>query len=246
VYVSRAVNASIATTLSMATAAEAQAPVPLTRSSPSRARLQEGKTRSPQPRGASTTSRRVSTRVKKLGHTQHGGNMPLTPLYKTRLCSFFPAGSCRDGPLCNYAHGEHDLRRPPDFECTSVCPLLLRDGRCTRHDCRYAHQSSELRTSPVMLKTKMCKFFLNGLCVVGEACRFAHSRDELKEAHIVQQERLPNWERRRRQFLRLGQGTGVPQPAALPDTELTAVTPHALAQSTTTMSMVLVPCLMVR
>jgi len=83
-----------------------------------------------------------------------------------------------------------------------------------------------------MLKTKMCKFFLNGLCVVGEACRFAHSHDELKEAAHVQQERLPEWEHRRREFLGLGQGTGVPQLAASPDPELTAAATRALVQGT--------------
>lgn len=83
-----------------------------------------------------------------------------------------------------------------------------------------------------MLKTKMCKFFLNGLCVVGEACRFAHSRHELKEATHVQQQRLPDWEHRRREFLGLGQGEGMLQPEALPNLALSAAATRALAQGT--------------
>jgi len=148
---------------------------------------------------------RASKRKKPVDHTQHhAGRLSLTPLYKTRLCNFYPSGKCRDGPLCNYAHGEEELRLSPDFERTSVCPILIKEGTCKRPECRYAHTSTDLRTSPVMLKTKMCRFFLNGNCVVGEACRFAHSSDELKEAAHVQQERLPVWAERRRRFCELG------------------------------------------
>jgi len=113
----------------------------------------------------------------------------VSPLYKTRLCSFYSAGACRAGPLCGFAHGELDLRPAPDFERTSVCPVLLKDGACRRYGCRYAHKSSELRVSPVMLKTKLCSFhFEHGGCVVGDACRFAHSHQELREASEVQEE----------------------------------------------------------
>jgi len=144
------------------------------------------------------------TRARKnkiMGPAQHNpGRLSLTPLYKTRLCNFYPSGKCRDGQLCSYAHGEEELRLSPDFERTSVCPILIKEGSCTRHDCRYAHNSGDLRTSPVLLKTKMCRFFLNGNCVVGEACRFAHSVDELTESVHVQQERLPAWAERRRRF----------------------------------------------
>jgi len=111
----------------------------------------------------------------------------LSPLYKTRLCSFFEAGSCRAGPLCSYAHGEGDLRPSPDFERTSVCPAMLRDGRCSKPGCRYAHSSNDLRVNHGLLKTKMCSFFLHGECVVGAACRFAHTVEELKEAATVTQ-----------------------------------------------------------
>jgi len=163
--------------------------------------LREERPRPPKLIGAGTTRRAASAKRKKYGNAQHHRHAKLSPLYKTQLCSFFPNGSCRDGSRCNYAHGEQDLRNSPDFECTSVCPRLLRDGHCTKPACRYAHQSRELRESPTMLKTKMCKFFLGGLCVVGKACRFAHSRDELKEAAQVQEERVFEWNDRRQEFL---------------------------------------------
>jgi hypothetical protein len=114
----------------------------------------------------------------------------LSPLYKTRLCRFFEVGVCRSGPLCSFAHGEEDLRPSPNFERTSMCPTILRDGVCSIPYCRYAHNSSDLRRSPVLLKTKLCSFALNGGCVVGSACRFAHGLDELREAAEVRQDAL--------------------------------------------------------
>mmetsp|Transcript_126933 Transcript_126933/g.201274 ORF Transcript_126933/g.201274 Transcript_126933/m.201274 type:complete len:523 (-) Transcript_126933:142-1710(-) len=110
----------------------------------------------------------------------------VTPLYKTRLCNFHSIGACRNGSSCSFAHGQEDMRASPDFERTSVCPVMLNNGVCDKASCRYAHNAEELRTAPGLLKTKMCSFFLNGLCVVGEACRFAHSVEELREAVLVQ------------------------------------------------------------
>lgn len=154
---------------------------------------------------------------------------PITPLYKTRLCNY-PSDTCPYGPLCNYAHGEDDLRPAPNFEKTSVCSSFLRDGRCTQPGCRYAHQSAELRVSPVMLKTKMCRFFLNGICVVGEACRFAHSRKELREAKYVQQGRQSNCQERRRLFLGSGHNSGSQQLPAVRDPRPETALPFMPAQ----------------
>jgi len=112
----------------------------------------------------------------------------VTPLYKTRLCNFHLQGACQKGSSCSYAHGEEDLRISPDFERTSVCPIMLKHGHCDKLNCRYAHNANELRTEHSLLKTKMCSFHVNGLCVVGQACRFAHSQEELEEALEVQTE----------------------------------------------------------
>jgi len=138
----------------------------------------------------------------------------VTPLYKTRLCNFHLVGACQKGSSCSYAHGEEDLRPSPDFERTSVCPIMLNHGQCDKLNCRYAHNANELRTAPGLLKTKMCSFHVNGLCVVGQACRFAHSQEELEEALEVQKEAAlpltntspprPNaelWEMRRTAFV---------------------------------------------
>lgn len=112
--------------------------------------------------------------------------LKVSPLWKTRLCSFDAGGVCRNGVGCAFAHGEQDLRPMPDFEFTSVCPSMLASGVCKRKDCRYAHVSGELKQTPNLLKTRMCSFFLNGECVVGAACRFAHDACELQQAVLVQ------------------------------------------------------------
>jgi hypothetical protein len=142
----------------------------------------------------------------------------VTPLYKTRLCKFHLVGTCQKGSSCCHAHGEEDLRPSPDFERTSVCPIMLHHGQCDRLNCRYAHNANELRNAPGLLKTKMCSFYMNGLCVVGRACRFAHSQEELEEALEVQKEAalpltntsppMPNaelWEMRRPAFVSISE-----------------------------------------
>lgn len=117
---------------------------------------------------------------------QGDGRVDVTPLYKTRLCSFFANGACERGSRCGYAHGEDDLWPSPDFERTSACPTMRKEGVCRNPNCRYAHSVQELRASDGLLKTKMCTFFLNGLCINGQACRFAHSKEELLGAVVVQ------------------------------------------------------------
>lgn len=49
-----------------------------------------------------------------------GGGAPFGPgfqgpLYKTRMCyKFMDTGSCEKGDMCNFAHGQHDLRPEPN------------------------------------------------------------------------------------------------------------------------------------
>lgn len=111
---------------------------------------------------------------------------PVGPLWKTRICSFFAAGGCRNAAQCPFAHGEEDLMPSPDFERTSVCPFLLSRGRCDKPGCRYAHHAEELRVQEGLLKTKMCAFYQHDQCIVGEACRFAHSEREIEQALTMQ------------------------------------------------------------
>jgi len=130
---------------------------------------------------------RSSVRVVKGQNVRSSQESPqVSPLWKTRLCSFHKMGACKNGASCSFAHGEQDLFPSPDFERTSVCPVMLRFGQCDRPGCRYAHAGEELRTAPGLLKTKMCSFFQKGDCVVGEACRFAHRVEELYLASEVQ------------------------------------------------------------
>lgn len=112
---------------------------------------------------------------------QKGAGIGVGPLWKTFLCREFPHGRCRFSIMdCSFAHGEDDLRPSPDMTRTSVCPIMLKRGVCTKPGCRYAHDSTELRQDDRILKTQLCKFFMSeGGCIVGKACRFAHGPHEL-------------------------------------------------------------------
>lgn len=73
--------------------------------------------------------------------------------YKTSLCkNFNVSGSCAMGSLCNFAHGEADLRGGTKTGST-------RDG---------------------VYKTVVCKLWQEGECKWGDVCRFAHGYHELR------------------------------------------------------------------
>lgn len=176
--------------------------------------------------GPARTRRRANDRRRAKGNPvpDHCDPPSVSPLWKTRPCNFYQVGLCRNGSRCAFAHGDEDLRPSPDFERTSVCPVMLSQGECLKPGCRYAHTADELRVAPGLLKTKMCSFFLNGLCVVGEACRFAHSPEELQEAIAVQkaisaktgpekvaqgsETKASPWEQRRAAFLQRDRAPG--------------------------------------
>merc|ERR1719428_367889 len=113
----------------------------------------------------------------------------LTPLWKTKLCVFAPHGLCSRGASCHYAHGEAELRKPPDFSKTSICPKLIRGEVCNDANCTYTHHAEELKELPGMLKTKICRFHAHlGRCVLGSRCRFAHGTEELATLVAVESE----------------------------------------------------------
>mmetsp|Transcript_28718 Transcript_28718/g.52860 ORF Transcript_28718/g.52860 Transcript_28718/m.52860 type:complete len:207 (-) Transcript_28718:55-675(-) len=76
--------------------------------------------------------------------------------WKTELCEFFAGGSCSKGKACNYAHGEEDLRIPPDLAKTSLCKEW-QVGACKlpAAECQYAHGQEELRRTAVYSKKQV-------------------------------------------------------------------------------------------
>lgn len=64
---------------------------------------------------------------------------------KTRMCSFFLAGTCKKKTSCSFAHAEAELLPFPDLRYTKLCPAMLRDGSCTEEGCTFAHDNEELK-----------------------------------------------------------------------------------------------------
>ncbi|VDD89300.1 unnamed protein product, partial [Enterobius vermicularis] len=81
--------------------------------------------------------------------------------YKTALCQAFKAsGFCSYGSACRFAHGERELRLPPQVMNRSFIFTL----------------SIQQKTHP-KYKTQLCnKFALFGRCPYGPRCQFIHQR----------------------------------------------------------------------
>mmetsp|Transcript_33967 Transcript_33967/g.73444 ORF Transcript_33967/g.73444 Transcript_33967/m.73444 type:complete len:273 (-) Transcript_33967:209-1027(-) len=102
---------------------------------------------------------------------------------KTRICKFWLEGKClRD--QCLFAHGEEELRAPPDLSRTVLCRQFAKYGFCVRENCMFAHESQvvEKGDTDTAYKTRLCNFaFAEGqLCRFGDQCRQAHSVAELR------------------------------------------------------------------
>ena len=64
---------------------------------------------------------------------------------KTTLCVFFEGGYCGKGRDCDFAHGDQEIRKPPDLAKTSLCQKWIH-GTCPHKDrCLFAHGKRELR-----------------------------------------------------------------------------------------------------
>ncbi|KAG9153254.1 hypothetical protein Leryth_020843 [Lithospermum erythrorhizon] len=82
--------------------------------------------------------------------------------YKTRMCVRFVEGTCRNGEVCTFAHGNEDLREPPP----NWQDLVKDKGPVNWNDDQRAIQ-----------RMKICKRYYNGEeCPYGEKCTFLHER----------------------------------------------------------------------
>jgi len=99
--------------------------------------------------------------------------------HKTKLCTFWLQNKCERNDDCKYAHGEQELKHPPNLSKTTSCANTVAFGFCDVDDCPYAHSCSELRCTQDFYKTKMCSLHKRGKCTMGSECRHAHSLDEL-------------------------------------------------------------------
>eukprot|EP00929_Paragymnodinium_shiwhaense_P018783 TRINITY_DN1300_c0_g1_i1.p1 TRINITY_DN1300_c0_g1~~TRINITY_DN1300_c0_g1_i1.p1 ORF type:complete len:231 (-),score=44.22 TRINITY_DN1300_c0_g1_i1:140-832(-) len=72
----------------------------------------------------------------------------LEKLSKTRLCTYYNQGFCKNGSSCTFAHGTQEVMPKPDLRKTSICKDWEK-GVCpqTSWSCPFAHGSHELRHS---------------------------------------------------------------------------------------------------
>ena len=83
--------------------------------------------------------------------------------YKTRICTRFMEGNCRNGENCTFAHGHQDLREPPPNWQQLVQKMDKGPTGDWNDDNRIIH------------RMKICRKFYNGEeCPYGEKCNFLH------------------------------------------------------------------------
>ncbi|KAE9601827.1 putative transcription factor C3H family [Lupinus albus] len=88
--------------------------------------------------------------------------------FKTRMCTKFRLGSCRNGENCNFAHGIEDMRQPPPNWQELVG---LRGSNEEQHSAAWNWDDDQ----KIILKMKLCKKYCNGEeCPYGERCSFLH------------------------------------------------------------------------
>lgn len=86
--------------------------------------------------------------------------------YKTRICTKFTEGTCRNGDSCTFAHGTEDLREPPP----NWQELIREKER--------GIGGGGWGDDPGMIhRMKICKKYYNGEeCPYGDKCNFLHER----------------------------------------------------------------------
>ncbi|KAJ4842110.1 hypothetical protein Tsubulata_033931 [Turnera subulata] len=105
--------------------------------------------------------------------------------FKTRMCAKFRTGNCRNGELCNFAHGIQDLRQPPPNwqELVGVGPggggggrsEEERQDRQDKGESRAQGSGNWDEDQRIIHKMKLCKKFYNGEdCPYGDRCNFLH------------------------------------------------------------------------
>ncbi|KAF8081761.1 hypothetical protein N665_0868s0015 [Sinapis alba] len=104
--------------------------------------------------------------------------------YKTRMCVKFKSGACRNGELCNFAHGMEDLRQPPsNWQEIVGPPVQDREKERERERERLSSVSAGNSNNSsnweddqkIILRMKLCRKFCFGEeCPYGDRCNFIH------------------------------------------------------------------------
>ncbi|SCO74826.1 zinc finger protein, putative [Plasmodium vivax] len=121
--------------------------------------------------------RRTTRKVEATKDAPHCSNNPKNELKKTSLCKYWLKGVCAN-VVCNFAHGEQELKYTYGVYKTTICKHWKRDGFCSSGiNCRHAHGEGELQPKnlPLHLLRKKSHFKNGryvGKCVgvLGEHC----------------------------------------------------------------------------
>jgi len=113
--------------------------------------------------------------------------------YKTRICTKFIFGACRNGNNCNFAHGAEEIRQPPPNSqklvglCNEDKKIIHKMNLCKKYcngeECPYGDNCKFLHEDPAQFrgiyrKTKLClKWKDTGYCSFGKNCHFAHGEE---------------------------------------------------------------------
>mmetsp|Transcript_11000 Transcript_11000/g.24595 ORF Transcript_11000/g.24595 Transcript_11000/m.24595 type:complete len:278 (-) Transcript_11000:391-1224(-) len=66
--------------------------------------------------------------------------------YKTKICSFYTAGTCKRGARCTFAHSEEHVAAQPDLRGTRPCRAFGTKHGCKKGDaCAFAHLADRRR-----------------------------------------------------------------------------------------------------
>ncbi|XP_058760484.1 zinc finger CCCH domain-containing protein 39-like [Vicia villosa] len=88
--------------------------------------------------------------------------------FKTRICTKFGFGTCRNGQNCTFAHGADDIRRPPPNWQELVGPR-------TEERLQLGGNGNWSDDQKIIHKMKLCKKYCNGEeCPYGDKCNFLH------------------------------------------------------------------------
>jgi len=91
--------------------------------------------------------------------------------FKTRICTKFRFGTCRNGENCNYAHGADEIRQPPRNWQELVDP---RNEERPQVETRQPPSNWD-EDQKIIHKMKLCKKYYNGEeCPYGDKCSFLH------------------------------------------------------------------------
>ena len=85
--------------------------------------------------------------------------------YKTKICTKFKLGTCTFNERCHFAHGEEDLRKPPQG-----WEELVKVGSSVN--------MGKVSVDPLRKSNKPCRYFSEGNCPYGDRCTFSHGNDQ--------------------------------------------------------------------